>query len=117
MTIDDISALIASDDFTESELMEIAEKYLVRNNYTLSADARQALSQRLNADYMRRDQSFGNARYVINMIQTEILPSMAVRVIDQGLNDDAALTEICMSDIPPAVAKPTASRPRIGFRI
>ncbi len=111
------SNIYTFDDFTEPELMEIAEKYLGRNNYTLSADARKALSLRLNADYASRDQSFGNARYVINMIQTEILPSMAVRVIDQGLDDDAALTEICVSDIPPAVAKPTASRPRIGFSI
>lgn len=105
------------DDFTESELMEIAGKYLERNNYTLSSDARLALTCRLNADYMRRDKNFGNARHVINMIQTEILPSMAVRVINAGLDDDISLTEIQASDIPSPVPSLSlaSTRPRIGF--
>lgn len=105
------------DDFTESELMEIAEKYLERNNYILSDDARLALTRRLNADYSRRDKTFGNARHVINMIQTEILPAMAVRVITAGLDDDASLTEIQAADIPsPLPSLSLAStRPRIGF--
>lgn len=105
------------DDFTETELMEIAENYLVRNDYTLSADARQALKLRLNADYVNRDKSFGNARHVINMIQTEILPSMAVRVIDEGLDDETSLTEIRVTDIPAPVAKSAPFRPRIGFAV
>ena len=111
------SNIYVFDDFTESELMDIAEKYLKRNNYTLSADARHALSARLNADYARRDKTFGNARHVINMIQTEILTSMAVRVINAGLDDDISLTEIQASDIPsplPSLSL-TSSRPRIGF--
>jgi hypothetical protein len=111
------SNIYVFDDFTESELMEIAEKYLKRNNYTLSDDARLALTARLNTDYARRDKTFGNARHVINMIQTEILPSMAVRVITAGLDDDISLTEIQASDIPaptPLGLLPSA-RPRIGF--
>lgn len=111
------SNIYVFDDFTESELMEIAVKYLSRNNYILSADARLALTCRLNADYVRRDKTFGNARHVINMIQTEILPSMAVRVITAGLDDDASLTEIQAADIPsplPSLSLAT-TRPRIGF--
>ena len=105
------------DDFTESELMEIAENYLIRNNYTLSADARQKLTDRLNADYAHRDESFGNARHVINLIQTEILPSMAVRVINEGLDDVTSLTEIQATDIPAPVRKLVTSHPRVGFVI
>ena len=111
------SNIYVFDDFTESELMEIAEKYLERNNYVLSDDARLALSRRLSADYVRRDKTFGNARHVINMIQTEILPSMAVRVITAGLSDETALTEIQAADIPapvPSLSLAT-TRPRIGF--
>lgn len=111
------SNIYVFDDFTESELMEIAVKYLARNNYTLSDDARPALTARLNTDYARRDKTFGNARHVINMIQTEILPAMAVRVISAGLDDDASLTEIQGADIPsplPSLSL-TSSRPRIGF--
>lgn len=111
------SNIYVFDDFTESELMEIAEKYLERNNYVLSDDARLALSRRLSADYVRRDKTFGNARHVINMIQTEILPSMAVRVINAGLSDDISLTEIQASDIPSPVPSLSlaSTRPRIGF--
>lgn len=109
------SNIYVFDDFTEPELMEIAENYLVRNSYTLSMEAREALSQRLNADYANRDKSFGNARHVINMIQTEILPSMAVRVIDEGLEDEASLTEIRVSDISAPVKQTKDSRSRIGF--
>ncbi len=105
------------DDFTESELMEIAENYLIHNNYTLTADARKALVERLNADYAQRDENFGNARHVINLIQTEILPSMAVRVTTEGLGDEASLTEIRATDIPASVSKSIVSRPRVGFII
>lgn len=111
------SNIYVFDDFTESELMEIAVKYLARNNYTLSDDARLALTCRLNADYSRRDKTFGNARHVINMIQTEILPTMAVRVINAGLDDEISLTEIQAADIPTTtpLASLASTRPRIGF--
>ena len=111
------SNIYTFEDFTESELMEIAENYLAGNSYTLAADARTALEERLKADYARRDKNFGNARHVINLIQTEILPAMAVRVINEGLNDDSSLTEIQAADIPAAPAKPTERRQRIGFSI
>lgn len=111
------SNIYVFDDFTESELLDIAEKYLARNNYTLSDDARLALSRRLSADYVGRDKTFGNARHVINMIQTEILPSMAVRVITAGLSDETALTEIQAADIPSPVPSLSlaSTRPHIGF--
>lgn len=51
------------------------------------------------------------------MIQTEILPSMAVRVINEGLEDETSLTEIRVTDIPAPVEKPMLSRSRIGFVI
>ena len=111
------SNIYTFDDFSESELMEIAENYLARNNYTLSPAARQALAARLNADYDRRDRNFGNARHVMNMIQTEILPSMAVRVINDGLDDEASLTEIQAADIPAPAAQTSPSRPRVGFSL
>lgn len=102
------------DDFTEQELMEIADRYLERKQYTLSPDARVALSCRLNRDYLMRDKNFGNARHVINMIQTEILPAMAVRVVAGGMYDKQSLSEIQASDIPvPVIA---VDRPRrIGY--
>lgn len=109
------SNIYTFDDFTEAELMEIAENYLERNCFTLSPEARSAFSERLKADYARREKSFGNARHVVNMIKTEILPAMAFRVVKEGLSDEGALTEIQAADIPPSVAKPVAARTRVGF--
>lgn len=105
------------EDFTESELMEIAERYFERNGFSLSADARDALAQRLRADYSHRDSSFGNARHVVNMILTDIVPAMAERVIESGVIDKTRLTEIQASDIPsPQSFRDTSSRRRVGFR-
>lgn len=104
------------DDFTESELIEIAEKYLSRHQYTLSDKAQIALSDRLRKDYTNRQKNFGNARHVINMIQTEIIPSMAVRVTNYTAIDENSLTEIKAEDIPsPVGSRPAPSRPRVGF--
>lgn len=104
------------EDFTESELMEIAERYFERNGFSLSADARDALAQRLRADYSHRDSSFGNARHVINMILTDIVPAMAERVIEGGEIDKTRLTEIQACDIPARQSSVnTSSRRRVGF--
>lgn len=102
-------------DFTEPELMEIAENYLARNSYTLADDARAALRGRLAEDCARRGKNFGNARHVMNLIQTEILPAMAVRVTSEGLTDASSLTEIRLPDIPRVIPLQSPHRHRIGF--
>ena len=104
-------------DFTGDELLEIAERYLSRAQFTLSAEARHALRARLGADHAARDKNFGNARHVINLILTEILPAMAVRVTTSGDTAPEALTEIQAADIPlPALRAPEAPQ-RVGFAI
>lgn len=103
------------DDFTEGELMEIAENYLRRNNYRLSAEAQKALAHRFAVDYKQRDKQFGNARYVINIIQTEILPAMAARVVAEDSVSKETLQVIQASDIPAPSKRLNASRPCIGF--
>ena len=103
------------DDFTEAELMEIAENYLSRHRYTLEPAARAALTHRLKDDYVHRGRNFGNARHVINLLQTEVFPAMAVRVTTEGFGDDTSLMEIKASDIPRPVERPAVSRRRIGF--
>lgn len=88
------------DDFSENELMEIAERYFERNSYSLTEDARTALAIRLGNDFRNRDRNFGNARHVINIIQTEILPSMALRVMNTENTDTESLSLIHSRDIP-----------------
>lgn len=102
-------------DFTGPELMEIAENYLARNSYTLADDARDVLRGRLAEDCARRGKNFGNARHVMNLIQTEILPAMAVRVTSEGLTDTSSLTEIRLPDIPRVIPLQAPCRHRIGF--
>ncbi|MCM1515557.1 MAG: AAA family ATPase [Paraprevotella sp.] len=103
------------DDFSEEELMEIAERYLARNSYSLTPDAKLSLSSRLEDDYRNRDKTFGNARHVINLIQTEILPSMASRVVSTGNVDTESLSLIRSCDIPKSKAPVLCSRPKIGY--
>lgn len=103
------------DDFSEGELMEIAEKYLDRNNFTLTDEARTALTNRLAYDHKNRDKTFGNARHVMNLIQTEILPAMAVRVMSSSEETIPSISEIHASDIPAAISKTTKNRQRLGF--
>ena len=104
------------EDFSEKELLEIAENYLYRNRYCLSDDARTALADRLKADYALKKKNFGNARHVINLIETDILPAMAVRVTSAGFTGTDALTEIQPCDIPQSQPTPAnLNRPRIGF--
>lgn len=109
------SNIYVFDDYTADELMCIAENYLERNKYTLTAEARKALTLRLRSDYEQRDKSFGNARHVVNMIETEILPAMATRVVQTGESDVKVLTEIQACDIPKPVRRLQTCRQRIGF--
>lgn len=109
------SNIYCFEDFTECELMEIAEKYLARFHYTMTPDAHAALAGRIGADYAGRDRKFGNARHVINLIETEILPAMAVRVTNEECLTENSLTEIQVTDIPQSPPRSVASRPRVGF--
>lgn len=106
------------EDFSEPELMEIAEGYLSRNRYVLRPDARSVLAQRLRDDYSRRDMNFGNARHVMNIIQTEIFPAMAVRVTAGGEITPESLSEILPCDIPVRHREERKIlRPRIGYAV
>lgn len=104
------------EDFSEPELMEIAERYLKVNGYELSDDGREALAERLGADYTHRDKNFGNARHVMNVIQTEVLPAMAIRVIEEGDVSADALRVIKGVDVPQPIRVPDKERGRIGYR-
>lgn len=110
------SNIYVFEDFSEPELMEIAERYLNRYGYYLSIEARERLFTRLGADYANRDKRFGNARHVINLIQTEILPAMAERVVARGDFSEKTLSEICLEDIPYSESPVSRKNPHIGFR-
>lgn len=103
------------EDFTENELLEIARNYLTRQQYCLTPEADEVLEGRLKSDYDHRDRNFGNARHVMNLIQTEILPAMARRVVGQQGADSLNLTDILACDIQPVSSRVVAPRPRLGY--
>ena len=107
------SNIYVFDDYTEQELMEIAENYLKSNHYSLSDEARSALAKRVNIDYLHRDTDFARD-------PTELPPAMARRVTSAETFDCKTLTEILPCDIPSRDTTParhSESRQRIGFTI
>lgn len=108
------------EDFSEEQLLEIATGYLEDRDFHLSDEASAALSARIHADYITRDKDFGNARHVINLIETDIFPAMATRVSRLKAPTVEQLSIIEPADIPlsaPARKTPTSPRPSIGFKL
>lgn len=111
------SNIYTFDDFTEQELMAIACRYFAMHRFELTDQARMRLEALLAHDYRHRDSEFGNARHVINLIQTAIMPAMAMRVslLDAPTAGDLSVIE--ETDIPaPKLAMPPARR-RLGFAV
>lgn len=68
------------EDYTVEEMMAIADSYCEANNYVLTAGARKALQNKVSHDYSRRNQTFGNGRYIVSLLSHEILQAMSLRV-------------------------------------
>lgn len=105
-------------DYSAAELLLIAEGYCRDNAYVLAPAARARLLERLEDDVRAKTASFGNARHILNLLETEILPAMASRIA--LITDPEALTEDCLTtilpeDIPTRPAAPSRP-PHIGFR-
>ena len=104
-------------DYNVEQLELIADKYLADNQYAISDEARVSLRRLLQHDYSCRDASFGNARHVMNLLETGILPAMAERVVGMASPQISDLKMITASDIPtPTIAQPRACR-RLGFAV
>ncbi len=68
------------EDYNVDELMNIAETFCGKNNYFLSSEAKTILRNKIQNDYNKRDHSFGNGRYIINLLSNEILQAMSSRI-------------------------------------
>ncbi|MGN0223322.1 MAG: AAA family ATPase [Muribaculaceae bacterium] len=102
-------------DLSEEELVQVAEQRLDKYHFSLTAEAREALAKRISVDYQHRDDNFGNARHIVNLIDQEILPAMAQRLATTDHTDRKLLSTILPSDIPMPHQAPAAQRPRLGF--
>lgn len=110
------SNLYVFDDFSAEELMEIATRYFDSHRFVLTHEARQALTRVLACDYANRGKDFGNARHVINLIQTRILPNMAMRLSALACPTAGQLSRVESSDIPAPATPVRMSRSTVGFR-
>ena len=88
------------DDYTVDELMEIVDLYCRENNYQLTPEARQTLRIRVNRDYRMRDETFGNARHVLNLMKKDVLYAMSSRVNKLPNPTQEQLMTIEKEDIP-----------------
>lgn len=110
------TSIFTFEDYSVSDLMEIATRYFEDNSFLLSAEAHEKLHARLSHDWLNRDSTFGNARHVVNLIQTEIIPAMAMRLSGLAYATEQDLRMIEAADIPGIVEAPLKSaRKRLGF--
>lgn len=109
------SNIYTFDDYTSTELLDIATRYLDANKYTLTDEAKDALVKLISSDYNNRDENFGNARHIMNIIQTGIIPAMARRIISIPSPTIESLSLIESSDIPSITLPNKDTRRRVGF--
>lgn len=88
------------EDYNVEELMGIADIFCREQSYRLSAEARERLRTLVERDYAKREENFGNGRYVINLLEQGILPSLAQRVGRLKRPTAEALQLILPEDIP-----------------
>ncbi|MDR1676569.1 MAG: AAA family ATPase, partial [Tannerella sp.] len=89
-------------DYTLDELMQIADYTAGERNFTFSPEALNTLEKKVSSDLRSRDtRHFGNARYVVRLLQTQVIPNMSVRLAkyDGELTGDMLKT-ILPEDIP-----------------
>ncbi len=88
------------DDMTKDELLEVADLYCRRNDFIMTSEARRALESVIAHDYATKTESFGNARYVNNLLEKQVVPAMANRLCGQKELSKKQLMTIEKEDIP-----------------
>lgn len=111
------SNIYTFDDFTADELMEIARRYFSGHRFVMTDEAARRMEALLAHDCLHRDGEFGNARHVVNLIQTSVLPAMAMRLaaVEDPTVEQLSLIEA--SDIPAPQLPAVAQRRRLGFAV
>jgi len=71
------------DDYSPEQLMKIGKKVLEKEQYVLSAEADNALSQYVIDEYNNKDEHFGNGRFITRLIVSHIIPAVSHRLSHQ----------------------------------
>ncbi|MDR2474237.1 MAG: AAA family ATPase, partial [Bacteroidales bacterium] len=90
-------------DYNAEELLQIADRAAEDRDLVFSPEARKKFEKLVGKAYNDRDAYFGNARYVVRMLQTNIIPKMSTRLAKyKGELDVLMLKTILPEDIPAA---------------
>lgn len=87
-------------DYNPDDLLQIAYKYCKDHVYTLTPKADEQLKAVIARDYAKRGKNFENGRYVINLLETNIIKRMGKRLSGVRTQDREMLTTILPEDIP-----------------
>lgn len=88
------------EDYSVEELVMIAERYCRINGFRLTSGALSRISAQISRDYVSKDDNFGNARYVENLLEKQVLVRMSQRlrlVVDPTRDDLVCILE---EDVP-----------------
>lgn len=89
-------------DYSVDELMQIAGNYVKSKNYFFTPRAFQALRAVVERQYEDKDRYWGNARFIVRLISSQILPAMSNRLaaMPAGKRESKrVLQQICLADV------------------
>lgn len=90
------------EDYTPDQLMRIGDKVLEKEHYTLTTQAKVALTKFVIEAYNNKDEHFGNGRFITRLLSSHIIPAVSHRLL--GLDSESLsismLSTIEESDIP-----------------
>lgn len=89
-------------DYTPDELLQIANLYFKEHVYLLAGNAREQLASVIRRDYAKRPKNFENGRYIVNLIEKDILKRMGLRLAACENPTREQLVTILPEDIPSA---------------
>lgn len=76
------------EDLDANVLTDIARKYLASHLYGITPEAENILYNHLCQRYSLRGPGFNNGHYIGNLFESEILPRLARRIVDENKCDD-----------------------------
>lgn len=89
------------EDLDANVLTDIARKYLASHLYGITPEAENILYNHLCQHYSLRGPGFNNGHYIGNLFESEILPRLARRIVDENKCDDEKARNIIEAcDIP-----------------
>lgn len=92
------------EDYSVDDLMKIAEGVCDKNNLILSDQAKEAILAIIKKECRVKDANFSNARFVVRLITTQIMPNMGGRIAKILDNkDELMLKTVLLEDVPIAV--------------